>query len=597
MMNDRRVWTVLATLLVGSAVAAGTDGGVDGMPPYAAPPDAPTSTPTLAVAQRVVPAPGTLTPAARVTGLLVGEEWACAALDDGGDWQCWEPSPHPRVWKAPGFAGKSLQAGTDRVCAMDRATLTFRCWQRPRRGDAHPRELPPSDEWLNPHQAGWTDSYSRGDRIGGGSVGGTFACLQTTKDEGVFCLGDDHYGQLGGSTPPLPEAGRNDRAFVPDLWPAMALAVGTWHACALAARHGMGRGGHVTCWGRDDYGHLGAPAPNLCAIDGRSVPCARRPVQGPATDGMAVLSLGDLFTCFSNRAGIQCWGANRDGFFGAPGSCPESLRRAWPTATGAVPAPKAACSATPVAIPGATQFDPHFHASPRGVCFSDGAARRCEGAIPLPADPNVTGMQMSPGRDANACGFRNGGVVCWGEGYASAGAPLDRPLAIPLATPPRTPIVESAVLGTQDSPRFGPNCLIHRVCPGPPRTLSPCPADPAARSAAELVAAGATLSGRIVHARGPLGVGMREQTLVGCAGRCCNHSSAPIVLGAGPSKWVRLPELACSGDESRACCNAPAYGQTVIVTGRLESDPGGYDRNASGFKLVDTTVCEDRNPR
>ena len=568
----------LAALLTTATAAAQQDGGPAPPRPYA-------------VARRVPPPPGDGARPVGMNQIVVGEGWGCGGSrsEAGIDWQCWEAGPHPQAWAVPWLHNKDLQGGPDRLCAFERPGLMFRCWQRPRHGDAGPRELPASWEWLNPHHAPWGDSYKRGDWVGKTWVGGTFACLQTEKDSGVFCRGDDRYGQLGGSAVPGPNAGPHDPAFVRDLWPAMFPAVGTWHACALAAPYGMGRGGHVACWGRGDVGQLGGPATESCAVDGQSVPCARHPVKGPATDGMAVLRLGDLFSCVTNRRGIQCWGASRDGFFGARGSCPESLRRAWPTLAGPVAAPDAACSATPVDIPGAGPgFDPHFLAGPRGLCFSDGDGRRCVGAVPSPSRGQGIAA-LSPGSDASACGFHQGGVVCWGEAYSPPGA-RDRPVAIGFQ--PAAPIGETAVVGDTEVGERGASCLIRRGCKLAPRPLPVCAAATSARPAAEIVAAADALRGKIVGARGPLGVVPGSTTLVFCRHECCNGASASIVLGAA-AKTLRLDGLGCHGDESLVCCDTPAYGQSVVATGRLQPDDGVPFGAASRWKLVDVTLCVD----
>jgi len=73
----------------------------------------------------------------------------------------------------------------------------------------------------------------------------------------------------------------------------------------------------------------------------------------------------------------------------------------------------------------------------------------------------------------------------------------------------------------------------------------------------------------------------------------CYHERRPIVLGAGPSPlrlWDNSGKFACTGDESRLCCGAPAFGQTVIATGILT----GSARH--GWGLKDATLCELASP-
>jgi hypothetical protein len=569
-----------AAALLGSRTALAADAGAGGA---AARP--------LAVATRVPARPPGTGPAP-MGGVFLGEGWGCAhGAAPGDDWQCWEAGPRPQAFRVPRLKGHALQVAPDHLCELQTPVLAFRCWQRPRAGDVGPHELPASWQWLNPHDVGWNDAYKRGDRIGrAAAIGGTFSCLQTTRDEGVFCLGDDRFGQLGSSSVPGPDARKDDPAFVKGLWPAMFLTAGTWHACALAAPYGMGRGANVTCWGRGDVGQLGGPAPDKCMVGGQPVACARTPVTGPAVPGMAVAKAGDMFTCVTTEGGIECWGACRDAFFGVPGSCPESLRRAWPTLGGPVPAPRAACSTKPVRVAGVEGFNPNFSVYPRGICVADSGRRRCIGGFaPDPRGVGVGAISYSPGSDASACGVRAGAVVCWGERYSPPGAQAE---TVPVAVAPAAPLGETAIATTGDAGAWAAGCLVRRGCAVALRAAPRCAAGIAARPADAILADASKLVGTTVHARGPLGLGVVSVTGVGCGPhQCCNTTTRSVAVGAG-ARQLPLGGLGCVGDDSASCCNAPAFGQTVVATGRLEADPDGVTRpGLSDYRLADVTLC------
>ena len=57
-----------------------------------------------------------------------------------------------------------------------------------------------------------------------------------------------------------------------------------------------------------------------------------------------------------------------------------------------------------------------------------------------------------------------------------------------------------------------------------------------------------------------------------------------VVLGEGEPPLSLLGDGDCEGDESRLCCDLPAFGQTVVATGTLW-------RN-NEWLLRDLTICE-----
>jgi hypothetical protein len=591
---------VCLAALLGEPKTEAHDGGEQGTGP---------GRPSPLQAATRIPGRDTAPAPPQATGAIVGERWGCASYDTGWSlgYQCWEAGSRPRARRVPWMDGKRFQTAPEHLCSLSDPVEDFRCWKRPAPGERTARPLPADWQWLYPAEEQWYQTGKRRPLVDGAHVGGTFSCLRTTQGSGVFCFGDDRFGQRGGGTgAPTGNGGPRDRAFVPDVWPADFMAVGTWHGCAYAAPGGMAHGGHISCWGRADHGQLGAPAPDRCRVEGREVACARKPVKGVAVsdrETLLALGAGDLFTCLTNDQGIRCWGASRDAIFGAPGSCPESLRRAWPTLHGPVPAPRAACSPRPVPLPGATHFDPNFVVRPRAVCFDQGGAQTCLGAVPRPRGLSVAGQVISPGSDASACAVRDGRVFCWGEAYSPAQA-LDVPVAVTLEA--TAPLGESAVARSGGSRAWeDPGCLIRRGCPTRVRPLRLCarvaPRPGGGASAVptwtELESHAEKLSGTVVRVRGPLGVEPVAGKGPACRTKdgqraCCGATFADVLLGGGSHANLALQGLKCGGDESLTCCNAPAYGQTVIASGRLTPVPDAV-WNKPHWMLAKPKLCAE----
>ena len=264
----------------------------------------------------------------------------------------------------------------------------------------------------------------------------------------------------------------------------------------------------------------------------------------------------DLFTCIK-EAGLEvtCFGASHEGFFGSPEACPAHLKDAWPTLHGPVAAPHAACSSVPVKITAAS-FERHWSSSP------------------------------------SACAVRDGGVECRGEGYSPAEA-LEAPVRVSLDLPPSPPFVETAMVAPTAVTGFSARCLARHGCKRSVVRAPPCTSDVPARDWAALAGEAPSLVGRRVTARGALFVGPLSKTMMDCEApdgiACCNRMSAPVVM-VGP-RTLLLDRMGCAGDDSALCCNAPAYGQTVVATGLLEPAHGPFDPMGSPYKLVDVALC------
>ncbi len=390
---------------------------------------------------------------AKPVHVLVGAGWGCVALTRGHreDWtyQCWQvehdpastrakPSRPVQAFKVPWLTRTHLGSQVDRLCGGMWRQQAY-CWWPPHRGQTRPIEVPRTELWSNPYGVGSNESYSRPDFVTDVAFGRTFTCLQSSR-RNTWCFGDDDYGQLGSSSAPPPSTGVSEPVYIPGMR-GDSMKAGTWHACALENSHENDTPGkRAVCWGRGDYGQLGPLPDRDCVVNGREVRCAKTPVRGPYTLGATVvLGLGDLFTCWTTHEGVACWGANRDGFFGEPGSCPEQLRQHWPTLGGSVPAPRAACTHNPVHVAGTNAFEPAFEVGPRGFCLERAENLRCFGGIPMPRGGGVHTVRVSRGDEASACGIRGKEVVCWGDGYSPAGA-LDLPTAIRLDTPADQPV-------------------------------------------------------------------------------------------------------------------------------------------------------------
>jgi hypothetical protein len=526
------------------------------------------------------------------SAIELGEGWGCAIFtsEAGSSRQCWQPAAagHPvrarPTWTAPDAPHVAGEAGPDRLCVLVGQEL--RCWHAPHPGEQAPRAWPEAGAWLNPRRL-TREQTAHPAYAQQALVGGTFACL---RGDDLWCVGDDGFGQLGAAGA---AAGPDGPEPLLDLEPVTEVGLGRWHGCARRGAEAL------YCWGRGDAGQLGAPAPELCGAGGEHVrvPCARRPQRASfALAGMASLQAGDLYTCSAGDAGVVCWGASRDGFFGKPAACPPALRRAWPTRRGQVRAPKAACSTAPVAVRAGERAPGLFAVGPRGLCVQardGGGTVACAGGVPTPRGLAATRLKVSPGDDASACAIsRAGEVLCWGDGYSPAGAPA-RPVPIVFEEPP--PNTDGAVVDYGDPNSAGPSCLIQRGCTLKAARPPPCARTAAASAPSAWAALGGAadrLAGQVVSVTGALEVGPSIVWGVGCAANeCCSKVRAPIVIGGAGSAGgpLAIESMLCAGDETRMCCNLVADGEQVLATGRLIA----YDANALDlkWKLADATLC------
>lgn len=124
-----------------------------------------------------------------------------------------------------------------------------------------------------------------------------------------------------------------------------------------------------------------------------------------------------------------------------------------------------------------------------------------------------------------------------------------------------------------------------------------CPAETTGEPWASLLARAPTLVGKKVSVHDRLFVGPPGETSNEFWSACNRWQSHPLhrtvacetevqstVLGAGsPPLFLTGRDAACVGDESRLCCGAPAFGQTVVATGVLGRNHGWF--------LGEPTMC------
>lgn len=488
-----------------------------------------------------------------ISRIVLGGGWGCAELDAGGDRYraCWlspsaaerergrrevraQPVPWLGVWPV---------ATAERLCA--RVGPQIQCWPALELLKQRPADIPEPKAW---RREGQVTQYSLGV-----AAAPSFECA--LSDGALACQGSDPFGVL--ARKPLKDVDLSG-------WP-LALALGHHHGCVRQELD-------VSCWGRGDHGELGFAPSEQCQDGASTVACSRQlgrvPLQGERESHPPLLVAGDTYTCAVTENFVECWGASRDGFFSAPGPA----------------------RVTGLRLDGINGLS----AGPRGLCGSDyRGGTRCVGGIGTPP-PRVTRVAVSQGDDASACGVDEDGIVCWGEAYSPHGRPRS-PARIRIE---HVPDLSAPVLDNRG--RFDRDCRIKRPCTRewtqPPR----CEEGQAAEPWATLAPHAAAERGKLVSVTGYFVVGPGMMTLAGC-GRwgkdekpppnpptvCCNGSWAPLGL-VSEDFALRLEGMECEGDESRLCCSAPATGQAIVATGRLEWIDG---RGDSGWTLLDPKLC------
>jgi alpha-tubulin suppressor-like RCC1 family protein len=273
-----------------------------------------------------------------VRDVALGFEHTCALLDNGKV-KCWgrndvgqlgqghnnhlgdaagevgDGLPFVDLGLEPGVTIEAVSAGGGHTCAL-LSTKDVKCWGNNAFG-----------------QLGLDDKDNRGDAVGhmgsdlpivdlGGPVtsvvaGGVSTCA-VLDDQSVKCWGDNTTGQLGQDD--MDDRGDDEgemSALDPvDLGePALAVAVGAFHTCALT--DGVGDVGRIKCWGSGLHGSLGYGASDDRGDQAGEMALLNFVNLGQSTSAAAVAT-GTNFTCalISLAGKVKCWGFNDRGQLG-----------------------------------------------------------------------------------------------------------------------------------------------------------------------------------------------------------------------------------------------------------------------------------------
>lgn len=127
------------------------------------------------------------------------------------------------------------------------------------------------------------------------ALGAAFSCMLRASGE-VLCWGSNRFAQLG--DPSLEADLRSRRAEpkkVVGLADAVAIAAGSWHACALRADR------TVVCWGHGGFGQLGVGAKSDSTT----------PTAVASLGGARAIAAGEAHSCAIKGDGsVVCWGRN-----------------------------------------------------------------------------------------------------------------------------------------------------------------------------------------------------------------------------------------------------------------------------------------------
>jgi alpha-tubulin suppressor-like RCC1 family protein len=186
----------------------------------------------------------------------------------------------------PGYEFTQLDVGRDHACALNAAGEAW-CW-----GAGIYGQLGDSTNTDRATPA-LVSGSGTGARVFTKLAAGHQHTCAIASTGSVWCWGDNAFGQLGGSVPPLLRVPQLILSGPSGVQNFTSIAAGAYHTCGVNEAA-------IWCWGRNDDGQLGHGTFVNSAVQ-RQVPGL-----GPPT----AFALGDRSSCVQGGPTVYCWGAN-----------------------------------------------------------------------------------------------------------------------------------------------------------------------------------------------------------------------------------------------------------------------------------------------
>lgn len=270
--------------------------------------------------------------------------------------------------------------------------------------------------WGNDYGASGADTSAP--RTIGGIVGATqvavapaFACVRR-NDGKVLCWGDNTYGQLGRGTASATPS--STPAEVVGITGVVEVGVGNQFACARTAVT-------VKCWGRNEYGQLGAASTLAYSATPLGV---RDPKLSRAFTSASDVSVSSQHACLVSQSSAYCWGRGSNGELGNGATTvtvatPVRVLRCVGLCGGDVYADLAAGTTHTCAL---VNRVPSCWGSDSGGQLGNGPGvtntTRPVAVVGLPTTETVT--SISAGYERTCAATASYGVWCWGSNTTGA---------------------------------------------------------------------------------------------------------------------------------------------------------------------------------